>query len=159
MFCWYFKYGVSAKTVTNITNSGEIFCNTCHDWPSWANENTCIHCLLVKCGLTRMNINNKKNFFADFTSRSDKYYLVTNIIVIRTSYSDSFSPKTSYSALSKYLGHISFTISRKTTHSSAVRVRYWVLFVNAKSDRSCIVVAVVLCVLLWYRWMRYSESL
>ena len=39
-----------------------------------------------------------------------------------------------YSALSIYRGHISLNISRKTRHSSPVRVRYGVSFVNTKSD-------------------------
>ena len=55
---------------------------------------------------------------------------------------------------------ISGKMSRKTTHSSPVRARYWVSFVNAKSDRSCIIVPVVLCVLSCYRWPRwYIQSL
>ena len=52
-----------------------------------------------------------------------------------------------YNALSIYRGHISLDISRKTSHSSPVRARYGVSFVNAESGGSCIIVNVVLCVI------------
>ena len=64
-----------------------------------------------------------------------------------------------YSVLSIYRGHISLKISRKTPHSSPMRARYGVFFVNAKSGRSCIIVTVVLCVWSGYRWQWYIESL
>ena len=38
----------------------------------------------------------KSNFLVDFTSRSQKYPSASNVIVIWTSYSDSFTPKTSH---------------------------------------------------------------
>ena len=45
----------------------------------------------------------------------------------------------------------SLKISRKTPHSSPMRVSYGVSFVNAKPGRSFTIVAVVLCVLSDYR--------
>ena len=63
-----------------------------------------------------------------------------------------------YSALSIYHGNISLKISWKTLHSSPVRVRYGVSFMNAKSGRSWIDVSVVLCVLSCYKWAGYIES-
>ena len=49
-----------------------------------------------------------------------------------------------YSALSIY--HFCLKISRKISHSSPVRARYGVLFVNAKPGRSFTIVTVILCV-------------
>ena len=46
-----------------------------------------------------------------------------------------------------YYGNISLTISQKTSHILPGRARYGVSFVNAKSDWSCIIITVVLCVL------------
>ena len=64
-----------------------------------------------------------------------------------------------YNALSIYRGPISLQISRKTPHSSPVRARYGMSFVNAKSVRCLIIVTIVLCVLSCCRWPRYIECL
>ena len=64
-----------------------------------------------------------------------------------------------YRALLIYCHHISLEISWKTLHSSPVRVRYGVSFVNGKFGQSCFIVTIALCVLSCYRWPRYIESL
>ena len=64
-----------------------------------------------------------------------------------------------YSVLSIYRGHFSLKISRKTLHSSPVRARYGVPFVNSKFGGSFITVIVVLCTSSCYIWPRYIESL
>ena len=53
-----------------------------------------------------------------------------------------------YSALSIYCGHYSLTISRKTHHSSPVRARYGVSFVDTKSGRTFTIVTIVVYVLI-----------
>ena len=53
-----------------------------------------------------------------------------------------------YSAFSTYRSHIYVKISWKTPHGLPMKARYGVSFVYAKSDWSCIIVTVVLCVFL-----------
>ena len=55
--------------------------------------------------------------------------------------------------------NIALSIYRVFLDSSPVSARHGVLFVNAKSGRSCIIVSVILCVISCYRWPQHIESL
>ena len=123
MFCWWFKCGMFArKNVTNIAMRDGIFHHTYHDWPSYKSnveamvtndmryslKYASIWMMILRNhfhipSVAEMWFDNKKkdwklNFLVDFTSRSQKYPSATNMIVIWTSYSDSFTPKTSHKA-------------------------------------------------------------
>ena len=64
-----------------------------------------------------------------------------------------------YTSCNTVRSRYSLKISRKTPHSSPVRFRYGVSFLNIKSDRIWIIVTLVLGVPSWYRWPRYIEIL
>ena len=117
IFCWYFKCGMFArKIVTNIAIRDGIFHHTYHDWPSCKSNVEAmvtnnmryslqyasiwmmifINGLLLKLDLTTGNMTENWFFLVDFTSRSHEYPSAINMIVISTSYSDSFTPKASH---------------------------------------------------------------
>ena len=119
--CWQFKCEMFArKNATNITMRDGIFHHPYHDWPScisneeamvtnnmWYSWKYASIWMIIlrnhfhKPPVAEMWLDNKKYdwklfFLVDFTSRFKECPSATNMIVIWTLYSDSFTPKTSH---------------------------------------------------------------